>query len=196
MELDELQQDWDAAGKALDKKSRLADQVIDKVTADRYHASIQKIAYPELAGVVVCLLGGLYVALQFHRLEGPFLQLAGVLTIGLLLAISVLSLLSIRQLKLGGDFNKTYAATLQEFLAKKIRFSKLQKINLFLCHALVVMVIILLAAFYRGALLDNKNYWLYAFPVGYLFLLFVSKRVMKNYNRVLEQSKGLLQEIA
>ena len=48
---------------------------------------------------------------------------------------------------------------------------------------------------YNKNITNNKYFWIFAFPVGYLFLLFFSKWVNKYYNTSLKKAEELLKEI-
>jgi hypothetical protein len=145
-----------------------------------------------------CKSGSLYGFICFNRfnnLESWYL-VPGYSLLLLLLTLSVISLISLRQFNLKENVNEPYAETLKVFAIKKIRFHKFQRINITISYLLLVTTIILLSKFYSGKdITDNKYFWVFSFSIGYIFLLFYSKWVMKYYNKTLRQTEELLLEL-
>jgi uncharacterized membrane protein required for colicin V production len=73
----------------------------------------------------------------------------------------------------------------------------LQKLNVTLSYLLLISIIVLMSKLMGGKdLSDNKYFWLFSFTIGYIFLLFFSKWVEKNYRKTLQQAEELLKELA
>jgi hypothetical protein len=195
MELDDLKDAWNNANNGAKKESLMPD-TITQMAERKYYSKMKRIAYPEIGGVAVCLMGMAYTAVNFYRLDTPFLQSVGVVAILLLLALSAISFFSLRQLQMKGDVNKTYAETLKLFATQKLRFIHLQKVNTTLSYLLLVAVIILSSKIFGGKdITGNKYFWLFSFTIGYIFLVFYSKWVFRFYKNTLRQSEELLQEL-
>lgn len=194
MELDELKNTWDNANNPV--QQNLTPKMIDQMTQKKYHSKIKKIAYPEIIGIIICLISAFFIGINFYKLDTVFLQGAGILSILLLVILSAISLLSLRQLNIPEDINRPYAATLKIFAVQKLQFYKLQKTNVILSYLLLVSIIILLSKFFNGKdITETKYFWIYSFSFGYLFLLFYSKWVAKYYKNTLQQTEELLQEL-
>lgn len=196
MELDDLKNTWEDLNNPAKKQQNLNPEMIDQMTKIKYYASLKKVAYPEITGVIICLAGASFIILNFSKLDTAFLQGVGIVTILLLLALSVISLLSLRQFNIKGNVTKPYAETLKEFATQKIRFHKLQRINVTLSYLLLVVTIILLSKFFNGKdITDSKYFWTFSFSFGYIFLLFYSKWVLRYYANALRQAEDLLKEL-
>ena len=196
MELNDLKTTWDAVNKHIEKQQNLTPEMIVKITQTKYDSKLKKIAYPEISGIIICLLGACFIGLHFYKLDTTFLQAAGIVSILLLLILSAISLLSLRQINITVDMNKSYAETLKIFAVQKMQFLKFQKMNVTLSYLLLVAVIILLSKFFSGKDITNSKYfWIFSFSFGYLFLLFYSNRVLKYYNKIVSQAEELLQEL-
>lgn len=195
MELEDLKNTWKATEASTEKRP-LTPVLINEITQARFHSSLKRVAYPELAGVVVCLLGAVFIALYLHTLSTLFLQGAGVLGILLLLVVSGISVLSIRQFGHPIDVNIPYAEVLRKFAVQKIQFLRLQKANFLLSYLLLVVTVILLSGFFGGKDITRSRYfWTFSICGGYLFLLFYSRWVSKYYNKALQHTEALLQEL-
>jgi hypothetical protein len=196
MELDELKNTWDNATNPAEQQQHLTPKMIEHMTQKKYHSKIKKIAYPEIIGVMICLISALFIGINFNKLDTAFLQVAGIMSILLLVTLSIFSLLSLRQLNIPEDVNRPYAATLKIFATQKLQFFKLQKMNAILSYLLLVSILILMSKFYNGrAISEIKYFWIYSFSFGYLFLLFYSKWVAKYYKKTLQQTEELLQDL-
>lgn len=195
MELDDLKNTWDNAENKKQQQN-LTSNIIDQMSQTRYTSKINRIAYPEIIGSIICILTAILIGFTFYKLETVFFQAVGIVTILLLLSISVISFLSIRQLKSSNDFNQPYADTLRMFATQKLVFSKLQKINITLSYLLLVVVIILIPKFFSDQdVSDSKYFWMFSFSFGYIFLFYFSKKVSKYYQNTMRKSEELLNEL-
>jgi uncharacterized membrane protein len=197
MELDDLKNTWEDITNQVKKQENLNSEMIDQMTKNKYYSSLKKVAYPEITGVIICLVGAAFIVLNFSKLDTTFLQGVGIISILLLLTLSAFSLISLRQFNMTGDVNKPYAETLKDFAVQKIRFHKFQRINVTLSYLLLVTIVILLSKFFSGKdITGSKYFWTFSFSFGYIFLLFYSKWVLKYYNKTLRQAEDLLKELA
>ena len=195
MELDDLKNVWDKMGNN-QATTQLDTPAMKRIERKKLLLKWKRIILPELAGSMICIFSAGYIWFHFSRLDGYAYQVAGMAGITLLLVLPVISLLSIRLLYSTGNLNGDYAQQLRTFSAQKIEFCRLQKINVFLCHLLLVAVILLSARIFgRNAITDSKYYFIVAFAVGYIFLLFFSTIVFKMYNRVIKQYEEVLREL-
>ncbi len=196
MELEDLKNEWEAISSLVNKQENLNPSIIDQMTQTKYNSKLKKIAYPEMIGIFICLAGIVFILFNFSKLDSVVLQVTGIAAILLLITISALSQMSIRPLRLGADMNKSHAETLKSFATQKIRFHKLQQINITLSYLLLVTTAILLSKFVGGKdISDNKWFWTFSITFGYIFLVFFSKWVMKSYSKVLKQAEELLKEL-
>ncbi len=195
MELNDLKNTWDAQNNNTEQQN-LTSKLFDQMTEKKYKSKIDKIAYPEIIGSLICLITAVIIGINFNKLDTTFLQGVGVLSILLLLTLSIISFISLRQLTMVADLSKPYAEVLEAFAIQKLKFYKLQKINITLCYLLLVTItILLLKLFYGRDITDSKYFWILSFTIGYIFLLFFSTYVFKFYKKTLTQTKELLQEL-
>lgn len=196
MELDDLKNNWESANNQITNQNILTPKSINEMIQRKYQSKIKKIKYPELIGAVLCFIGLNYIGFNFNKLDTFFLQIMGVLAILLLTIMPVLSFLSLKTFNSANDFDKPYVDIIREFANQKLKFLKYQKINAFLSYLLLVTVIVLLPKFFYGSdATINKSFWIFAFSLGYIFLLFFSKWVKTIYGKSLTQAEKLLSEI-
>jgi uncharacterized membrane protein len=197
MELDDLKNTWENMSDQVKKQQNLNPKMINEMTKKKFESNLKKIAYPETIGVIICLAGAIFIGLNFSILDTIFLKSVGIVSVILLLALSVISLISVRQLNMRADVNKSYSETLKEFAVQKIRFYKFQKINVTLSYLLLVTTIVLFSKFFGSKDITNSKYfWIFSFSFGYIFLSFYAKWVSKYYHNSLRQTEELLKELS
>lgn len=196
MELNDLKNSWQSINKQVKEQQNLYPKIIDEMTRIKYNSRLNKIIYPELMGIIICIAGAAYIGFNFRKLDTVFLQSAGIVSILLLLLLPIISLLSVRYFNMPADVSKPYAETLKEFAVKKIKFHKYQQINITLSYLLLVLTIILISKFFTNKdIVGSKYFWIFSFSLGYIFLSFLSKWVSKKYNSALRQAQELLEEL-
>ena len=194
MELEEFKNILNSASKG---EQQLTPKIIDQMTERKYYAKMKKIAYPEFIGIAICLAAAIFIGLNFEKLDTGFLQGTGVVSIVTLTALSIISYVSLQSFSDVKNVNKAYVETLKAFATHKLRFYKLQKINVLLSYLLMVTFIILLSKFFNGMdVTENKYFWIFSITFGYIFLQFYSKWVMKYYRKTLNQTEELLKELS
>lgn len=195
MELDDLKQSWAHVNKRAGKDF-LTPETIELMTRRKFYSKTKKIAYPEIFGVIICIISAFFIALNFKQLDTVVLQTAGILSILLLLTLSGISLISLRRLTIEADVKKTYADTLKKFSVRKLQFYKLQKLNVTLSYILLVSIIILMSKLFSGRdISESKYFWIFSFSFGYLFLSYYSNWVLKFYKKTITEAEELLQEL-
>jgi hypothetical protein len=179
------------------EQQNLNTATLEKIRDKNYRSKLKKITMPEIAGGIVCLAAAAFVGFNFTKLDTNLLQAAGVLSVLLLLLLPVISALSTWKLSKVSDANKPYAETLKLFAVQKLRFIKLQKLNVTLSYLLLVTIIVLFSKLVSGKdIFDNKYYWLFSFTIGFILLLFYSRWVEKYYRKSLQQAEELLKDLA
>lgn len=196
MELDDLKNDWVSATNQVNKQNTLSPKIITDMTKNKYYSKIKRIKYPELIGGFVCILGLLFIVVNFNKLDTLFLQSIGVLAILILMIMPILSFLSLTKLNSPEKLDRPYVEIIKQFAIQKLQFLKYQKINAFLSYLLLVTIIIILPKFFYGKdITFYKTFWTFAFSIGYIFLIFFSRWVKKFYSNSLRQAEELLDEI-
>ena len=192
MELDDLKRSWGEVS----TQAKIDTKMIDQITKSKYKSSFKKIIYPEIIGVIICILGAIYIGLHFDKLDTNLLKGTGVLAIVILVLLPVISLINLLQFNNIGDLNKPYSETLKDFVTQKNRFHKLFKINSTLSYLLLVTVIVLLSKLFgENDITKSKYFWIFSFSFGYIFLLFYSKWVEKYYKNTLQEVENLLNDL-
>ena len=197
MEIDDFKNTWDEMSKQVKEKQNLNPKMFNKMSERKFTSNLQKIAIPEIIGGVICVGCAIYIGFQFKLLDTALFKIVGVVSILLLIVLPAISLFSIQQLYKSTDISKSYAETLKEFAVQKMNFWKLQKLNITLSYLLLAVVIILVTKFFGNHTNDENAYtMIFGFCFGYVVLLFFSKWVFKKYNKIIQQTEYLLNELS
>ncbi|MCH6198195.1 hypothetical protein MMU07_01280 [Aquiflexum sp. LQ15W] len=195
MELEEMKLAWNDLSKRVEKQEILNQQMIEKMTKDQYHNNLKKIALPEYIGTIICYLGAAYLSVNVPKLDDPMIQFFGVVSIALLLILPIISLQSVRAMRKVDLSAQTYLETIQVFGKQKLRFQKLQKLNVSLGLFLMVIGAPVLLSIQGVSLVPTPLFWMLYFPMGVMFFLGFSFWVLKYYNRKLKATEKLLTEV-
>jgi hypothetical protein len=195
MELEEMQQAWERLSEKVEKQDILTNQLLERTTRQGYHTTLNRIGYPEFIGTLICYAGAGYVSVHLTKIEGLYMQVLAGLAIGLLLLLPILSLASVRALKKVNVSTATYLETIHTFARQKIRFQRLQKMNVVFSMALMLVSLPVLAAVQGKDLGQIPYFWSAIFPVFVVVFLAFAYWVLKSYNKTLENMENLLTDI-
>jgi hypothetical protein len=195
MELEEMKLAWNDLSKRVEKQEILNQQMIEKMTKDQFQTNLEKISLSEYIGTIICYLGAAYLSVNVPKLEEPLIQFFGVISIALLLILPIISHQSVRAMRNVNLAAQTYLETIQIFGKQKLRFQKLQKLNVSLGLFLLVIGVPVLLSIQGMSLNPTPLFWMLYFPLGVMFFLGFSFWVLKYYNRKLKATEKLLAEI-
>lgn len=196
MELDDLKNTWNEMDTQVKEKQNLTLKIFNKMSNRKFHLKLYRIILPEILGSLICISSAFFIGFNFNKLDGAAYQIIGVTGILVFVMVTVISLLSLQNLNKVGDVGKPYADTLKDFATQKIKFYKLQKLNLRLSYLLLVIVVLLLPKlFEKSGITDNIFFYTFSFSSCFIFLLFFSQWVMKSYNKTIRQTEDLLKDL-
>lgn len=195
MELEEMKNLWEEMGEKIDKQELLTTQLLEKTTKQNYHSRLNKIKYSEFAGAIICYLGAIYLIMNFIKIEQVPEKIFGVISIGLLLILPIISLRYLNSMNDLRISSNTYKETINDYGKRKIRFQKFQKLNISLGLFLILIAIPVLSAIKGENLSDKAHFWTIIFPIAILGFLGFSYWVIKSYNKNLDATEKMLSDI-
>jgi hypothetical protein len=196
MELDDLKNTWNEIDNQVKGKQNVTLKIFDKMSNRKFHSKLYKIILPEILGSLICISSAFFIGFNFDKLDGTTSQIIGVIGILVFVMVTAISLLSLQNLNKVGDVGKPYVDTLKDFATQKIKFCKLQKLNLRLSYLQLVIVVLLLPKlFSNNGIPYGIYFYTFSFSCCFIFLLFFSKWVMKSYNKTIRQTEDLLKEL-
>lgn len=97
MELDDLKNDWNQLQTKTQENAAFDVSVLNKITRQKIQSRLLRIVIPELTGSLFCVFGAIFIGLNFYRLNSIAFEIAGYLSIAILLLLPVISWFSIEQ---------------------------------------------------------------------------------------------------
>jgi hypothetical protein len=195
MELEEMKNTWGELSKRIDNQEILSKKVIAEITKDRYQSKVNKIHYSELLGTIICYIGASYILMNFTKIEDFMMQVFAITAVALLFILPVISLKSVRSMRDLDFASKTYFEVINQFINQKLKFHKLQKLNVAFGLFFMLIFLPVLASIQGKSLEQIPNFWTLVFPIYVLFFLGFSWWVLKSYNKVLDRMEKMLADI-
>jgi hypothetical protein len=196
MELEDLKASWEEVGEKIEKQLILNTKIIEKMTHQNYRRRLNKIAYPEIVGSLVCLGTAVRLIVVFDRFNTPGLRLFAGLSVLLLIVLPIVSLQSLRGLT-GIDIGRSaYADLLDRFTTRKIRFLRLHRLNAVLASLFMISFLpTAVRLFSVKDITGRTSFWLVQLPLCLLFQVLFSIWVFRHYQRILKDAHEQLSDL-
>lgn len=198
MELEEMKSTWQEMTKRLNKQEILTDQIIEKMTKERYTNKFSRLQIYETIGTVICYGSAIFLIINFEKLDSWYLMLFGIITLLLLLVLPVLTLRKIGNMKRLNITNSSYKDVLVNFHKAKRALFFTQKITLYLSIVLAIIILPVTSKIFKNKDLfeaEHTNNLLIYIPILLIFLFFLSRWVFKGYKSVTNSAENILKDI-
>lgn len=195
MELEEMKASWEKMSQKLAQQNSEHTLLVERMTQQQYKSKLNKIGYSEYVGTLVCYVGAAYLGVNLPKMTDSLMQAFALISMLLLFALPIISLKSIRVLSANLDMTISHLDLLKSFVRKKLRFQKLQKLNVSLGLFLMVIIIPVLASIQGKTINDIANFWTVIFPIGVVFFIGFAYWVLRFYNKALAQMQQVLEEL-
>ncbi len=196
MELQELQTLWSQVSQQLEDQKKLTNEMIKKMTQERYSNKFSKIAIYETIGAVICFVAAFYVLFNFGKLEIWYLQLCGLITLIFLIILPVLTLKSLRNIKHINIAESSFKDTIVQFMKAKNQLLLLQRVGIYLSFLLMFTTLPV-----ASKLLKNKDLfletgvWYVYLPIMGIFLFFFTRWGYGCYKSITRSAENILSEL-
>lgn len=196
MELQELQTLWSQMSKELEDQKKLTNDIIMKMTQEKYVNKFGKIALYETIGAVICFAAALYVLVNFGKLEIWYLQLCGIFTLLFLIILPILTLKSLGRIKEINVAENSFKDTIVQFTKAKNQLLLLQRVGIYLSFLLMFTTLPV-----ASKLLKNKDLfletdiWYVYLPIMGIFLFFFTKWGYGCYKNITRSAESILSEL-
>ncbi|MCG2616957.1 hypothetical protein LZZ85_21855 [Terrimonas sp. NA20] len=195
MELEEMKNAWNEMNNTPGRQSRLTTHLIDQMTQNNYRSKINKIGQFEYIGSIICYLAAAYLLANVATIQTEVIQFLAFIAIALLLVLPFISIRSLCAVKNINISSNSYLDTIKDFSTRKMRFQRLQKLNISLGFFLMLIILPVLASI-RGKDISRIPYfWSLIFPLAVVFFLAFSVWTLRSYNRMLKQTENMLRSI-
>jgi NADH:ubiquinone oxidoreductase subunit 6 (subunit J) len=199
MELEEMQTVWSQMSDQIEKQKKLTDKMIIMMTQEQYRKKLNKIAYPEMIGAIICYSTVILILINLNKLDNWYTLLSGLISIVILLVLPVLSLKSINQMRKVNIAGNNYKETLIEYSKGKKRFQVAAKIGFYMGFILMFVILPVTTKILNNKDLfsGTKSIWPMAIAIPFAIVIFIafSRWVGKCYTNNINSAELLFKEL-
>ena len=130
MEIEELQAAWLQMSNELNQQKKLTDDIILNMTQEKYKNKFKTVTTYETIGAFVCFSIALLFIMKFGTLDTWYLKACGILSLSYLIAMPILVLKALKEIKTLDISKNSYKANLSHYVKAKNRFLRLQQIGM------------------------------------------------------------------
>lgn len=199
MELEEMQTVWSQMSDQIEKQKKLTDKMIIMMTQEQYRKKLNKIAYPEMIGAIICYSTVILILINLNKLDNWYTLLSGLISIVILLVLPVLSLKSINQMRKVNIAGNNYKETLIEYSKGKKRFQVVVKMGFYMGFLLMFVIMPVTSKILNNKDLfsETKSIWPFVIgiPIAIIFFITFSRWVSKCYTNNINSAELLFKEL-
>ncbi|MBQ0733307.1 hypothetical protein [Aquimarina celericrescens] len=199
MELEEMQAVWSQMSDQIEKQKKLTDKMIIMMTQEKYRNKMNRIAYPEMIGGVVCYAIAIVILLNISKLDNWYSLLSGIISLIVLLILPILTLRSINRMRNLNIAGNSYKQTLIQYSRAKKQFHKLTTVGYYLGFVLMFTIMPVTSKIIKGRdfFTETKNPWFFviAIPVAITFFILFSRWALKCYKNNINSAESLIKEL-
>ncbi len=196
MELEELQATWTQMSQELEKQKRLTNEIILRMTQQRFSNKFSKVRRYEMAGAFICYLAALYIIFHFNKLDTWYLQLSGVISLVFLILLPILVLNALGKIQGIDVANGSYRDTLVKFTKAKNRLLLWQRMGIYGSFLFVLTSLPVFSMIMKGKdIFLNHEVWLWYLPTMMIFLFLFSRWAYGCYKGITNSAENILKEL-
>lgn len=197
MELEEMQAAWTEMSGELAQQKKLTNELIMKMTQDRYRNTWSFLWNAERFASLVCYAFLIFLLVKFSLLDTLLLKVCGVLAAIIMAIIPILSLRSIKNIKEVNLSAATVKETISTYAAQKQKFLSFQKLNVALSFVFMIVSVPVTIKILNGRNLftDFGNKLWVVIPFMLVFFIAIFWLIYKWYRHMFRQSQNLIDEV-
>ncbi len=197
MNIEEIQLIWSEMSDQLEKQKTLTNELIMKMTKDRYTRKFDKLGLYEGIGAIICFIMAFYTLFNIRILDTWYLLSCGLFTVVLLIILPILTLASIRKLKRIDISKHNFTEMIVKYDKTKKQMLLIQRLGIYLSFLLIFTILPVFSKIMKGKdifLESSGTFWIYVLIMS-VFLFFFSRWGYKCYLNVTQSAENVLKEL-
>ncbi len=198
MDIEEMQALWSEMSDQLEEQKKLTNEIIMNMTQERYTNKFRTLSNYEKVGAVICFGIGVYILVNFGKLDTWYLQACGILTLTFLFGLPILVLRALNRIKRLNITDKSYKDTLVSYTKAKTNLLRLQQVGI-----IASFLIMFATSAIFSKIWSNKDFFMMernigsyvAIGIAIVFVILVYKWGYGHYKRITGSAEDLLKEI-
>lgn len=187
---------WEEMSSKVEKQSKITDALILKMTNLNYRRKVNKLMVYEVIGAFVCLLGLLFMAVNFYKLDTWYLQVCSFVSAVILILLPVFSIKALCRMSRINISENNYQQTLVAYSKGKVQFLMVQKASFYVGAILLVSLLPVMGKLITGHdFFKVSNIWL-VYAISFPFFYYYAVWVWNNYTKSVLDAENILKELA
>jgi hypothetical protein len=196
MDLEEIQTIWSEMSDQLEQQKKLTNEIIMKMTQDRYSNKFDKITFYETIGAIICFLAAIYFLVNIHKLDTWYLLACGIFTIAFLIILPVITLGLLGKIKRMNIVKNSFKETIVGYTKAKNQLLLMQRVGIYLSFVLMFTCLPLFSKIMKNKdLFLQSKIWLIYLPIMAIFFFFFARWGYKCYKNITNSAENILKEL-
>ena len=196
MDLEEIQTIWSEMSDQLEQQKKLTNELIMKMTQDRYSNKFDKITFYETIGAVICFLAAIYFLVNIHKLDTWYLLACGIFTVAFLIVLPIITLGLLRKIKRINIVKNSFKETIVGYKKAKNQLLLMQRVGIYLSFVLMFTCLPVFSKIMNNKdLFLQSKIWLIYLPLMAIFLFFFARWGYKCYKNITNSAENILKEL-
>ena len=196
MDFEKLKATWQQLEVQSKEEVSFVRQKIRLAIGRKYRVKLNRILFPKVIFTFACFYFVFLFVLFFDSFDTLLLKTTSLFAILFLLTLPMLSFYYLFKMYRLDQPGSLPTEMIKNFTKQKIRFQKLQKINLGLGFVLIIAIIVLSTKIYNEYdVTESQYFWMITCGGSFLFVMIFYKWINKKYNRSIAEAEYLLKEL-
>ena len=198
MDLEEIKAVWSEMSDQLEQQKKLTNEIILKMTQERYSNKFQKITIFESMGAVICFIAAFFLIVNFGKLDTWYLAVCGGITLVFMLVLPILVLRSLSQLKNLNITEGSYRDTIVKYEKAKRNLLMQQQFGIYGSFVIFFTTLAIFSKIFSGEdiFMQQQDTWIYVFTIAVAILLvFFARWGYKCYKSITSSAENILKEL-
>lgn len=196
MDLEEIQTIWSEMSDQLEQQKKLTNELIMKMTQDRYSNKFDKITFYETIGAVICFLAAIYFLVNIHKLDTWYLLACGIFTVAFLIVLPIITLGLLGKIKRMNIVKNSFKETIVGYTKAKNQLLLMQRVGIYLSFVLMFTCLPVFSKIMNNKdLFLQSKIWLIYLPLMAIFLFFFARWGYKCYKNITNSAENILKEL-
>ena len=196
MDLEEIQTIWSEMSDQLEQQKKLTNEIIMKMTQDRYSNKFDKITFYETIGAVICFLAAIYFLVNIHKLDTWYLLACGIFTVAFLIVLPIITLGLLGKIKRMNIVKNSFKETIVGYTKAKNQLLLMQRVGIYLSFVLMFTCLPVFSKIMNNKdLFLQSKIWLIYLPLMAIFLFFFARWGYKCYKNITNSAENILKEL-
>jgi hypothetical protein len=198
MDLEEIKAIWSDMSDQLEHQKKLTNEIILKMTQQRYSNKFQKITIYERIGAVICFITAFFLLINFDKLDTWYLALCGGITLVFVVVLPILVLRSLNHIKNLNITDSSYSDTIVKYEKARRNLLVQQQFGIYGSFVIFFTTLAIFSKIFSGEdiFIEQQDTGMYVFTAAVgILLVFFTRWGYKCYKSITSSAENILREL-